>query len=70
MVFRSIFLKAPEMFIWSGTPMKFINVFSFERESRHFVMKSCDCEQWRSQPDNLVPLCTFYRIIIINFFRN
>ena len=26
--------------------------------------------QWRSQPDNLVPLCKFEIIIIIHFFRN
>ena len=26
--------------------------------------------QWRSQPDNLVPLCKFQSIIIIHFFRN
>ena len=26
--------------------------------------------QWRSQPDNLVPLCKFQIIIIIHFFRN
>ena len=26
--------------------------------------------QWRSQPDNLVPLCKFKIIIIIHFFRN
>ena len=25
-------------------------------------------EQWRSQPDNLVPLCKFKIIIIIHFF--
>ena len=25
------------------------------------------CEQWRSQPDNLVPLCKFHIIIIIHF---
>ena len=28
------------------------------------------CVQWRSQPDNLVPLCKFQIIIIIHFFRN
>ena len=28
------------------------------------------CEQWRSQPDNLVPLCKFHSITIIYFFRN
>ena len=27
-------------------------------------------DQWRSQPDNLVPLCKFEIIIIIHFFRN
>ena len=27
-------------------------------------------DQWRSQPDNLVPLCKFQTIIIIHFFRN
>ena len=26
--------------------------------------------QWRSQPDNLVPLCKFRISIIIHFFRN
>ena len=26
--------------------------------------------QWRSQPDNLVPLCKFHSITIIQFFRN
>ena len=26
--------------------------------------------QWRSQPENLVPLCKFEIIIIIHFFRN
>jgi hypothetical protein len=26
--------------------------------------------QWRSQPENLVPLCKFKIIIIIHFFRN
>jgi hypothetical protein len=26
--------------------------------------------QWRSQPDNFVPLCKFKIIIIIHFFRN
>ena len=26
--------------------------------------------QWRSQPDNLVPLCKFQIIIAIHFFRN
>jgi hypothetical protein len=26
--------------------------------------------QWRSQPDNLGPLCKFKIIIIIHFFRN
>ena len=26
--------------------------------------------QWRSQPDNLVPLCKFQSIIVIHFFRN
>ena len=26
--------------------------------------------QWRSQPDNLVALCKFKIIIIIQFFRN
>ena len=25
---------------------------------------------WRSQPNNLVPLCKFQVIIIIRFFRN
>ena len=25
---------------------------------------------WRSQPNNLVPLCKFQVIIIIHFFRN
>ena len=28
------------------------------------------CIQWRSQPDNLVPLCKFQSIIIIHFFRD
>ena len=27
-------------------------------------------EQWRSQPDNLVPLCKFKIIVIIHFFTN
>ena len=27
-----------------------------------------DCLQWRSQPNNLVPLCKFQIIIIIHFF--
>ena len=33
----------------------------------HFKYK---CKQWRSQPNNLVPLCKFQLIIIIHFFRN
>ena len=36
--------------------------------SRPFVR--CDECQWRSQPDNLVPLCKFQFIIIMHFFRN
>ena len=36
--------------------------FTFTRVKTH--------KQWRSQPDNLVPLCKFEIIIIIQFFRN
>ncbi len=34
------------------------------------VCERNDSDQWRSQPDNLVMLCKFEIIIIINFFRN
>ena len=35
-----------------------------------FYIASSTVNQWRSQPDNLVPLCKFKVIIIIHFFRN
>ena len=35
-----------------------------------FIDQSIQHKQWRSQPDNLVPLCKFKIIIIIHFFRN
>jgi hypothetical protein len=35
-----------------------------------FVLLHTLCDQWRSQPDNLGPLCKFKIIIIIHFFRN
>ena len=36
----------------------------------HAVAKTKTYRQWRIQPDNLVPLCKFQSIIVINFFRN
>ena len=42
------------------------NFFSHRVKSMELFM----CNQWRSQPDNLVPLCKFQIIIIIHFFRN
>ena len=37
---------------------------------RNLSGKYLKCEQWRSQPDYLVPLCKFQIIIIIHCFRN
>ena len=38
---------------------------------RHLkISQSRAFDQWRSQPDNLVPQCKFQSIIIIHFFRN
>ena len=36
----------------------------------HFYFVVLKNVQWRSQPENLVPLCKFQIIIIIHFFRN
>ena len=38
--------------------------------NHYTVMLYIYTRQWRSQPDNLVPLCKFRIIIIIHFFRN
>ena len=39
-------------------------------DRQNLVNKVVIANQWRSQPDNLVPLCKFEIIIIIHFFRN
>ena len=54
---------------WNNGDGALVTVVRFFLESvltPHFAMYL----QWRSQPDNLVPLCKFQSIIIINLFTN
>ena len=47
-----------------------VRFLSAKTRKKNINYSQMDRIQWRSQPDNLVPLCKFQFIIIIHFFRN
>ena len=58
-----------------GTFQAFYNYLCPACERLRYIGSGNSCnsvnsKQWRSQPDNLVPLCKFQITIIIHFFRN
>ena len=62
--------RAKQMVLIAGY-RGFLNESTLCRGIKKFRIKMVPKRrQWRSQPDNLVPLCKFKVIIIIHFFKN